>query len=169
VPDAQLFVKTRGLDDPGLVAAFKRGFEQHGIAADRVRVAPATTSHREHLRQYDEVDIALDTFPYHGTTTTLDALWMGVPVLTLAGDRHASRVGVSILSNLGLDSLLVASTPEEFVARAAALAAQPATLDELRQTLRGRLQGSMLLDGQSFTAKLEAAYIQMWDAVVDRP
>jgi predicted O-linked N-acetylglucosamine transferase (SPINDLY family) len=121
------------------------------------------------LRQYEEVDIALDTFPYHGTTTTLDALWMGVPVLTLAGERHASRVGVSILSNLGLDPLLVASTPDEFVARAATLASQPATLDELRRTLRGRLQASVLLDGRSFTAKLEATYLQMWDSVVDRP
>jgi predicted O-linked N-acetylglucosamine transferase (SPINDLY family) len=169
VPDAQLFVKTRGLDDPGLVSAFKGRFEQHGVAGDRVRVAPATTSHREHLRQYEEVDIALDTFPYHGTTTTLDALWMGVPVLTLAGERHASRVGVSILSNLGLDPMLVASTPDEFVARAATLASQPATLDELRRTLRGRLQASVLLDGRSFTAKLEATYLQMWDSVVDRP
>jgi predicted O-linked N-acetylglucosamine transferase (SPINDLY family) len=169
VPDAQLFVKTRGLDDPGLVSAFKGRFEQHGVAGDRVRVAPATTSHREHLRQYEEVDLALDTFPYHGTTTTLDALWMGVPVVTLAGERHASRVGVSILSNLGLDPLLVASTPDEFVARAATLASQPATLDELRRTLRGRLQASVLLDGRSFTAKLEATYLQMWDSVVDRP
>lgn len=163
VPGSHLFIKTHGLDDPGLVAAFKSRFERQGIAAHRLSIAPRTTSHRAHLTMYREIDVALDTFPYHGTTTTFDALWMGVPVLTLAGDRHASRVGVSILANLDLAPALVAHNADEFVAKAAALAARPATLAELRSTLRMRLASSPLLDGADFARKLEAAYLRMWE------
>jgi predicted O-linked N-acetylglucosamine transferase (SPINDLY family) len=112
---------------------------------------------------YREIDVALDTFPYHGTTTTFDALWMGVPVLTLAGDRHASRVGVSILSSLDFDPALIAHSADEFVAKASSLAAQPAKLAELRTTLRTRLNDSALLDGTGFARKLEAAYLRMWE------
>jgi predicted O-linked N-acetylglucosamine transferase (SPINDLY family) len=147
------------------VAGFRRGFEQHGIAPERVSIAPRTASHREHLSMYGKVDIALDTFPYHGTTTTFDALWMGVPVLTLAGDRHASRVGVSILSNLELQQAFVARSEDEFVAKAAALAAQPARLAEFRASLRAQLTRSALLDGAGFAGKLEEAFLRMWQEV----
>jgi predicted O-linked N-acetylglucosamine transferase (SPINDLY family) len=111
------------------------------------------------------VDIAVDTFPYHGTTTTMDALWMGVPVVTLAGDRHAARVSASILCAAGLADL-VATATDEFVEIARRLAHDPARLEGLRASLRDRLAGSTLLDGARFTAQLERAYREMWEAAL---
>jgi predicted O-linked N-acetylglucosamine transferase (SPINDLY family) len=160
VPDSRLFIKTHGLDDPGLRALLLERLIQAGIRSERVSIAGPTQSHREHMESYGDVDIALDTFPYHGTTTTLDALWMGVPVVTLAGDRHASRVGVSILSALGLTEL-VAQTADEYVAAAVRLANNPEELEEMGRSLRQLLTASPLTDGRGFAAKLETAYLNM--------
>jgi predicted O-linked N-acetylglucosamine transferase (SPINDLY family) len=107
------------------------------------------------------VDIALDTFPYHGTSTTCDALWMGVPVVTLAGQSHVSRVGLSLLSNIGLPEL-VATTVDEYVGVAVNLATDRDRLKRLRLTLRERMQNSPLMDSPTFARNLEAAYRQMW-------
>jgi predicted O-linked N-acetylglucosamine transferase (SPINDLY family) len=112
------------------------------------------------MQTYGEADIALDTFPYNGTTTTLDALWMGVPVITLAGDRHASRVGISILSAVDMAELAT-RTPDEYVAAAAELAINPSKLEQLRCGLRGRLASSPLTDGSAFTADLENVYLEL--------
>jgi predicted O-linked N-acetylglucosamine transferase (SPINDLY family) len=161
VPDAKLLLKSAGLGDAGLSRRVKQSFEQHRVAAPRVETAAWTADRPDHLAAYAQVDVALDTFPYHGTTTTFDALCMGVPVVTLAGERHASRVGVSILSNLGLADLLVARSEDEYVAKAAALIRQPALLAELRTTLRARLLGSPACDADSFTRDLERAYTDM--------
>ncbi len=160
VPDARLFIKSHGLQDPGLRALLLQRLEEAGTDSDRVSIALPTQSHRDHMEAYGEVDVALDTFPYHGTTTTLDALWMGVPVITLAGDRHASRVGVSILSTLRLTEL-VAQTPDQYLDAAIELAGDVEKLERLRASLRERLAGSALTDGRRFTANLEAAYLQM--------
>ena len=110
---------------------------------------------------YDRVDIALDTFPYHGTTTTCEALWMGVPVLTLAGQRHASRVGVSLLTNAGLPEL-IADSPDQYIEIAAALASDLPRLRSLRATLRPRLQQSPLMDAPRFARNVESVYRQLW-------
>ena len=107
------------------------------------------------------MDIALDTFPYHGTTTTCEAMWMGVPVVSLAGQRHVSRVGVSLLNNVGLPEL-VANTPEEYVRIAVDLANDLPRLQELRSTLRQRMEQSPLMDAPRFARNVEAAYRQMW-------
>jgi predicted O-linked N-acetylglucosamine transferase (SPINDLY family) len=163
VPGSKLFIKTHGLQDPGLRALLQERLQGAGVPADRLLLAPPTTDHRRHLETYDEVDVALDTFPYHGTTTTLDALWMGVPVVTLIGDRHASRVGLSILSGLGLNEL-IAHTHDEYVACAVRLAFQPEQLEEYAHDLRARLAGSALTDGKRFTAHLEEAFLQLWQA-----
>jgi predicted O-linked N-acetylglucosamine transferase (SPINDLY family) len=160
LPNSKLLIKSWGLLDPGLRLLLVERFREAGIPAGRIQVAPPTASHREHMDNYSEVDIALDTFPYHGTTTTLDALWMGVPVVTLAGDRHLSRVGVSILSALALDQL-IAQTPEDYLDKATGLASDLSRLTELRGTLRGRLASSRVTDGQRFTAALEMAYSEM--------
>ena len=93
VPNSTLMIKTQGFARPGLRALLLDLLQRAGVVRERIRIMNPTPSHREHMDAYREVDIALDTFPYHGTTTTLDALWMGVPVVTLVGDRHASRVG----------------------------------------------------------------------------
>ena len=114
-----------------------------------------------HLAAYHGIDIALDTFPYHGTTTTFEALWMGAPVVTLAGEAHVARVGVSILSRMGLPEL-IANTPEDYVSIAVDLAGDLPKLQELRRTMRQRMEAHGLLDGKIITRELEAAYADMW-------
>ena len=121
-----------------------------------------------HLAVYDRVDIALDPFPYNGTTTTCEALWMGVPVVTLRGDRHAGRVGASLLSQIGLTDL-IADSVEEYVEIAVALAGDPGRLADLRRSLRPRLAASPLCDGRAFARKIEAAFRQMWQMWCEAP
>ena len=115
----------------------------------------------EYFDSFNRVDIALDTAPYSGGTTTCDALWMGVPVVTLAGQSSVSRSGVSLLSNAGLSDL-VAASPEEYVAIALALARDQARIEELRHTLRNRTRCSALMDEAGFVRDIEAAYRHMW-------
>jgi predicted O-linked N-acetylglucosamine transferase (SPINDLY family) len=114
-----------------------------------------------YFQQYQQIDIALDPFPYPGGTTTLDALWMGVPTVTLAGQTAHSRGGLSILTNVGLADL-VAKSPEQYVEIAAKLARDLPRLTELRRNLRSRMQSSPLMDGPQFARDVEAAYRQMW-------
>src|SRR5262249_21369194 len=115
----------------------------------------------EHLAAYGGVDIALDSLPYNGTATTCEALWMGVPVVTLRGERHAARVGASILTAIGLDHL-IAHTPDDYVTIAADLAPDRNTLAALRLGLRERMRASPLCDGTSFARAVERAYRSMW-------
>jgi predicted O-linked N-acetylglucosamine transferase (SPINDLY family) len=113
------------------------------------------------LSRYHQIDIALDTFPYNGMTTTLDALWMGVPVISLVGNRNLSRAGLSILSNLGMNEFATVNT-DAYVEMAVRTAKDPTSLARLRSELRGRMQASPLLDAKGFTRKLEAAFRGMW-------
>jgi predicted O-linked N-acetylglucosamine transferase (SPINDLY family) len=115
----------------------------------------------EYFATYNRIDISLDPFPWAGGTTTCDALWMGVPVITLAGRTAVGRGGVSILSNIGLDDL-VAATPSQYVSIAACLAGDIARLFRLRSSLRQRMLESPLTDRPRFTEGVEAAYRQMW-------
>ena len=114
-----------------------------------------------HLAHYGEIDIALDPFPYNGTTTTCEALWMGVPVITLQGDRHCGRVGASLLAAVGLDNL-IARDVGEYVDIAVRLAGDRSQLEQLRGSLRATMAGSPLCDGPSFAREVEAAYRAMW-------
>jgi predicted O-linked N-acetylglucosamine transferase (SPINDLY family) len=135
-------------------------FSRQSVLPDRLsfadRVPPA-----EYYQLYDHIDVALDTFPYSGGTTTCDALWMGVPVISLAGQTAVGRGGLSILSNIGLAGL-VARDAEQYVAVAAALANDLPRLGELRATLRERMQASPLMDAPRFARHVEAAYRGMW-------
>jgi protein O-GlcNAc transferase len=115
----------------------------------------------EYLAQYGKVDIVLDTFPYNGHTTSLDAFWMGVPVVTLLGSTVVGRAGLCYAKNLGLDGL-VARTPDEFVAIACDLAGDLPRLARLRADLRERMQRSPLMDAPRFARHIEAAYRWMW-------
>jgi protein O-GlcNAc transferase len=115
----------------------------------------------QYLQSYNEIDIALDPFPCAGGTTTCDALWMGVPVVTLAGQTAVGRSGLSILSNIGLPEL-VATSADEYVQIAANLAADPDRLKALRSELRPRMTSSPLMDGPQFAKDVEAAYRAMW-------
>jgi predicted O-linked N-acetylglucosamine transferase (SPINDLY family) len=134
--------------------------EREGIAPDRVTFA-APVPRPRYLELYHQIDLALDPFPYPGHTTTFDALWMGVPVVTLAGGTPVGRGGVSILSNLGLPEL-IAQTPEQYLRIAADLAADRPRLAELRAGLRPRMQSSALMDGKQFAADFETALRRMW-------
>jgi predicted O-linked N-acetylglucosamine transferase (SPINDLY family) len=135
-------------------------FQRAGIAGDRVAFV-ARTDLRAYLERYHEIDVGLDPFPYNGHTSTLDSLWMGVPVVTLAGRTAVGRGGVSILSNVGLPEL-IARTPEEYVAIAVGLAGDLPRLRALRAGLRARMEISPLRDARQFAAGIESAYRTMW-------
>ena len=136
-------------------------FKEQEITDERMILLPYTKTYTEHLAVYNKVDICLDTFPYHGTTTTCEALWMGVPVITLAGDRHASRVGVSLLSNTGLPEL-VAQTEGEYIEIAVKLSGDTERLQSLRRGLRDMMRNSPLRKPERFIAELEERYRTMW-------
>jgi predicted O-linked N-acetylglucosamine transferase (SPINDLY family) len=160
-PGSRLRIKTASLRDEGVLRQFRDRMQRAGLALDRVELAGFTPGRREHLAAIAQVDIALDTFPYHGTTTTCESLWMGVPVLTLAGDRHAARVGVSLLGHLGLTEL-VADSPDEYVNIAHDLASDPGKLERLRLDLRPRMQRAPLTDLAGFVHALERGYRAAW-------
>lgn len=122
---------------------------------------PPIVSTRMHLDAYNRVDIALDTFPYNGTTTTCEALWMGVPVITLSGNSHVSRVGTSLLSNVGLQ-YLVARTKDEYIEIAVKLAADVEKLQFLRKNLRDMMVQSPLTKSKQFIENLEQCYRKIW-------
>jgi predicted O-linked N-acetylglucosamine transferase (SPINDLY family) len=136
-------------------------FEGAGIAPDRLAFE-ARAPFRDYLARYQDIDLGLDPFPYTGGITTMDALWMGVPVITLAGRTGVGRSGVSILSNVGLPEL-IAPTPEQYLARAVALAGDLDRLSELRGGLRRRMQASPLMDGRQYAADVEAAFRRAWE------
>jgi predicted O-linked N-acetylglucosamine transferase (SPINDLY family) len=161
MPDARLLLKGQPFADPAVCTWFLSRLGQRGIAAERIDLVAWIADGGSHLRLYDRIDIALDPFPYNGTTTTCEALWMGVPVVALAGDRHAGRVGASLLTQAGLTDLIAASI-DDYVATAARLAADPDRLGELRNTLRPRLAASPLGDAAGFARKVEDAYRMMW-------
>jgi len=162
VPGSRLLVKARALAAESARRGISERLSRHGVAAERVVLSPAEPSLEKHLARYGEVDIALDSFPYNGTTTTCEALYMGVPVLSLAGRTHVARVGASILRRVGLDNL-VADSEDGFVEAARRLAGAPDRLVSLRRGLRSRLQGSPLMDGRAFAAEIEQAFLEMWD------
>lgn len=160
VPNSRLLIKNAQVTDLVLQQRLRDQLAQFGVDGERVEIL-GRTSKVEHMAAFGRVDIALDTFPYHGTTTTCDTLWMGVPVITLAGKTHVSRVGVSLLSRIGL-SEHIAHSAEEYVAKAIRLANAGVALSELRLNLRKLFERSGLSDGLSFTHQVESAYRLQW-------
>lgn len=163
VPDSRLILKAYTLDTPAIRDRVLAALEAARIAHARVDILPPTPTIAAHLAAYHRVDIALDTFPYHGTTTTCEAMWMGVPVVTLAGHSHASRVGVSLLSASG-QADRIATTPQEFVSIARDLAANPARLAPLRAGLRDHMRASPLCDGPAYANAFEVVLRHAWHA-----
>ena len=161
LPGSRLIVKAKGLSSAGVRARIADFFRQQGIEEGRIEMFSWTPTIAGHLALYHRVDIALDTFPYHGTTTTCEALWMGVPVVTLEGQTYASRVGVSLLTNVGLAEL-VAQTPDAYVGNALKLATDLSGLVNMRSRLRDMVSRSPLTDAKGFTTHLEKVYREMW-------
>ena len=160
-PDSRLLLKNRSLADPETRERYRALFAARGVDGERLEFHAWIVTPAGHLGAYERIDIALDPFPYNGTTTTCEALWMGVPVITLRGDRHAGRVGASLLTTLGQEAL-IAETVDGYVAAAVGLAADLGRLVHLRHSLRPAMAASPLTDAAGFTRRVEAAYRDMW-------
>lgn len=161
VPDSRLLLKAKALTEAETTSALKARFAAHGIAETRVECLGWAADDADHLGLYEHIDIALDTFPYNGTTTTCEALWMGAPVLTLCGNSHASRVGASLLTSCGLEEW-IAQSPTIFVEKAKAHADDLQALNSCRATLRSRMTSSPLCDGAGAAHSFEMAIRRAW-------
>ena len=165
VPNSRLLV----LADPSdaALARMRSAFAAHGVAGERLEFV-GKRPRREYLELHQQVDIVLDTFPFNGHTTVCEALWMGVPVIVLAGETYVSRFGGSALVNMDLQDLIATST-EGYIETAVQLAGDLDRLPALRATLRERMLASPLLDAAGFTRNLEDAYRQMWTRWCSEP
>ena len=163
VAGSRLVLKCTQVADPLVREATLERFASRGVDPSRVEFLQITGTAREHLALYARADIALDPFPYNGTTTTCEALWMGVPVVTLRGQVHASRVGASLLTAVGAPELIATST-DDYVERAAALASDGARLAKYRASLRRAVESSSLRDGAGFARRFERVLRQAYEA-----
>lgn len=161
VPGSRLVLKAKGLRSDAVPARIMDAFAARGVASERIQLLTQEPSARAHLTLYNQMDVALDTFPYNGTTTTCEALWMGTPVVTFEGQSHAGRVGATLLHRIGL-SELVARDREGYIETASALGRDLSRLARIRQGLREKLLKSPVADGARLARELEAAYREMW-------
>jgi predicted O-linked N-acetylglucosamine transferase (SPINDLY family) len=168
VPSARLVLKAAYLADPYVRSSFSAQFAAFGIDPARVDLRGRVADPGAHLSAYNMIDIGLDPLIYNGTTTTCEAMWMGVPVVTLIGDRHAARVGFDLLSQVGLDEL-AAPDIDAYVTRAVGLANDLPRLQRIRRELRDRMRGSPLCDAPRFTREFEAGLRTMWRAWCAQP
>jgi len=160
VPGSKLLLKNKAMRDAGARSRLSAAFAREGVDESRLVLAPFESSFAGHMELYSQVDIALDSYPYHGTTTTCEALWMGVPTVSLLGDSHRSRVALSLLKAVGLQSL-AASSPAAFVAVAKGLSSDFAVLASFRASLRGAMAASPLCDAKAFTRGFEDALLRI--------
>ena len=167
VPNSRLLLKTGQLNDLVVCEQTRQRFASCGIAPDRLILSGTLTSADDHLATYNKVDIALDTFPYPGVTTSVEALWMGVPVLSLRGDRFISRTAGSIAHNAGLPDW-VAADEDDYVAKAVTFTSNLDRLAVLRNGLRQQVLASPLFDAPLFAKNFEDALWGMWQDWCDR-
>ena len=160
VPGSRMLIKAPQLGEQCVKNWLIQAFESHGVSADRLMLHATVPDFNQHMRLYDEVDIALDTFPYNGTTTTCEALWMGVPTVVFVGDRHASRVGASLLKAAGLSDF-VANDVAEYVSLAQSLTERREYMQSIRTALRKKMISSELCDAAGFARSMENAIEQM--------
>ena len=139
----------------------KKAFEDNGIPSERITILGRSPNHAAHLQHYRNIDIALDPFPYNGTTTTFESFWMGAPVISLEGNRHAARVSASISRNLGLEEL-VGDNVAAYIDAARQVAMDRRKLASLRVSLRNIMSSSCVMAAEKFTRNLESAYRIMW-------
>ena len=167
LPRSSLLLKSDSFADPTAREGLSAAFEAHAIDRARISLLPADETIAAHLGRYSEIDLALDPFPYNGATTTCEALWMGVPVVTLAGTAHAGRVSASILAAVGLPKL-VAASEDAYLAIALDLARDHDRRAQLRSSLRTRMLASPLCDAGGAARSLEDAYRAVWRRFVER-
>lgn len=160
-PDSRMLIKARGLEVDPIRDRFWAVFRDHGVSPDRVELRGFEADATDHLRLYDEVDLVLDSFPYNGTTTTCEALMMGVPVLATRGAHHASRVSASLLSATGLGEFVCASE-DEYQARAVEYARNPASIRQLRSSLPSQFRQCPVCDGPTYARSLANEVRKMW-------
>jgi predicted O-linked N-acetylglucosamine transferase (SPINDLY family) len=162
VPGSRLVLKFRDwFQAPGLRARLRSHCIAQGVDPSRLELGGENETTANHLVRYNRIDVALDPFPFAGATTTFEALWMGVPVVTLCGAYMAGRWGASMLHAAGLGEL-IAHTPDEYAVVAQRLASAPERLAELRSTLRQRVARSPLCDGKGRARQVERLYRAMW-------
>lgn len=157
VPGSRLVIKAKQSGEKEIIRRYQQVFESAGVDPGRLEMMPFAASAEDHLALYSKVDIALDTFPYNGTTTTCEALWMGVPTVTFAGDRHAARVGASVMMHAGLPEFIAADVPG-YKALAIAWAERHQELKTLRATMRANIQQSDLCNAIQFAQEIEQAF-----------
>lgn len=162
IPNSKLALKNKSFRDQATADRVREAFEAQGVA-EQIEIWPFSASHEAHFEDYNRVDIMLDTFPYAGTTTTCEALWMGVPVISLIGQQHASRVGLSVLTTVGLGDCATDSV-EQFVSKAVELAQDSDRRQNLRANLRADMLASPLCNGALMAQKLQEAFREMWKA-----
>ena len=161
VPNSSLLMKTRYLDASEIQSNLLAQFTENGVKDNQINFDGYARSYVEHLSRYDDIDIMLDAFPYNGTTITCESLWMGVPVVTLAGDRHLSRIGLSINTNAGL-SELVGENESDYIRIATELARDKKRLYEYNKTLRDHFLASKVCDAKEFTKNIEIVYQKIY-------
>jgi predicted O-linked N-acetylglucosamine transferase (SPINDLY family) len=159
VPHARLLLKAGAFVEAEGRARMTRRLDELGLPMERVSLLPSLP-YRDHLQLYRQIDIALDTFPYHGTTTTCEALWMGVPVITQVGETHISRVGASLLRQAGTEELIT-HDPAGYIQTAVTLAADSRRIRQYHLGLRERLKTSMLLNPGRFLQDFEKVILEM--------
>lgn len=161
VPGSRLQIKASALSDPGVMTHWRQTVAAAGLPADRVILLPPQRDFADHMKSYNDVDVVLDTFPYGCGNSALEALWMGVPVVSLVGQRFTGRQALSMLTAVGLQDFAVADLPA-YVSRAATAAADPAALQGLRAGLRERMRRSPLFDHVGYCRSVEAALRGAW-------
>lgn len=161
VPNSKLLLRAGALRDVETQKFTRERFRALGLSDEQLLLEGPASPYAAHLARYHAVDIALDCFPYAGGTTTVEALWMGVPVVTLKGDRYVSHMGESILNNIGMPEWIGADE-EDYVRRAAAFAGDIGALAAVRGGLRDRMTASPLIDAERFARRLEEAFRSMW-------
>ncbi|WP_019904256.1 tetratricopeptide repeat protein [Methylobacterium sp. 77] len=164
LPDARLFMVIADVGEPDILTEVEERLAKAGLPLDRVRLHPRVST--GYFALYHEIDIALDSFPYNGGTTSCDTLYMGVPFVTLRGDSAVASAGAAVLTAVGLEEL-VAETPEAYAACALDLARDPDRLRDLRAGLRARMLASPLMDHARLAADIGDAFRAMWRRWVD--
>ena len=166
-PNSRMLIKARGLQHAPVADRIAAEFARHEIEPARLEFLGHESTTVSHLARYHQIDLALDTFPYNGTTTTCEALWMGVPVVSLSGQIHAARVGASLLTSIGRTQWIAADA-DQFVTIARSLGSDASELTRHRLLLRDQFRTSPLANAADFTRRYETALRQMWQAFLLR-